>query len=100
MQRLEILQFLTAFFSLAAFRMKGACHFFPFAPVAFIFLIPHLVTDKFRLPATPLEMMPSGFAGLLRQVLGIRSEELDVLCDDEEVRIEPVAGNGFGVSYQ
>lgn len=45
-------------------------------------------------------MMPSGFAGPLRQVLGIRSEELDVLCDDEEVRIEPVAGNGFGVSYQ
>lgn len=42
----------------------------------------------------------TGFPGPLRRILGIRSEELDVLYDDETVRVEPVAGSGFTEAFQ
>ena len=33
-----------------------------------------------------------GRPGPLRKLLGIRSEEIDALCDDESVRVEPIEG--------
>ena len=41
-----------------------------------------------------------GFPGPLRKVLGIRSEELDVLYDDEAVTISMAKGNPLGLSGQ
>ncbi len=42
----------------------------------------------------------TGFPGPLRQLLGIRSEELDVLYDDEAVPVTPTAASGFTDPWQ
>jgi beta-galactosidase len=42
----------------------------------------------------------TGFPGPLREVLGIRSEELDVLYDDEAVDVLPSPDSGFTATYQ
>jgi beta-galactosidase len=41
----------------------------------------------------------TGFPGPLREVLGIRSEELDVLYDDETVDVLPSPHSGFADTY-
>lgn len=42
----------------------------------------------------------TGFPGPLRQVLGIRSEEIDVLYDDETVAVRPSDLSGFSNTWQ
>jgi beta-galactosidase len=42
----------------------------------------------------------TGFPGPLREVLGIRSEEMDVLYDEQVVPVAPTADSGFSESWE